>query len=155
MPGPPVYYQYTPSLAAAVIFCASFCITTVFHLYQMIPTRTWYWIPFVVGGVFETVGFGARAISANQTPDWTLGPFVVQMLGILLAPALFAASIYMELGRIILMVDGEHLAIIKKRWLTKFFVAGDVFSFLVQCMGKRRSPSVLLERGQRVGTEAN
>ena len=45
---------------------------------------------------------------------------------ILIAPTLFAASIYMELGRIILLVDGEHHAIIRKRWLTKIFVVGDV-----------------------------
>lgn len=41
----------------------------------------------------------------------------------------------MEFGRIILLVDGEKHAIIKKKWLTKFFVAGDVLSFVAQCLG--------------------
>lgn len=56
-------------------------------------------------------------------------------MGILLAPALFAASIYMELGRIILLVDGEAHSIIKKKWLTKLFVSGDVLSFIFQAVG--------------------
>ncbi|KAJ8097225.1 hypothetical protein POJ06DRAFT_41090 [Lipomyces tetrasporus] len=49
-----------------------------------------------------------------------------------MAPALFAASIYMELGRIILLVDGESRSLIKKKWQSKIFVAGDVLSFLMQ-----------------------
>lgn len=56
-------------------------------------------------------------------------------MGILLAPALFAASIYMELGRIILLVDGEAHSIIKKKHLTKIFVGGDVLSFIFQAVG--------------------
>jgi hypothetical protein len=41
----------------------------------------------------------------------------------------------MELGRIILLVDGEGHALVKKRWLTKMFVAGDVLSFSLQAAG--------------------
>lgn len=54
---------------------------------------------------------------------------------ILVAPALFAASIYMILGRIIASVDGESLSLIKKRWLTKVFVTSDVVTFIVQLGG--------------------
>lgn len=60
----------------------------------------------------------------------------MQELLLLLAPALFAASIYMVLGRIILLVDGEKSSVIRSKWLTKLFVAGDVLSFLVQSAGK-------------------
>ena len=60
----------------------------------------------------------------------------MQTLLILVAPALFAASIYMVLGRIILLVDGEQHSLIRKRWLTKIFVTGDVLSFLMQGAGK-------------------
>lgn len=42
----------------------------------------------------------------------------------------------MELGRIIILVDGEHHYIIKKRWLTKTFVCGDILSFLMQSGGR-------------------
>jgi hypothetical protein len=54
---------------------------------------------------------------------------------LLLAPAFFAASIYMVLGRLILLVDGEAHSIIRAKWLTKVFVLGDVVSFLTQSAG--------------------
>lgn len=41
----------------------------------------------------------------------------------------------MELGRIVLMVDGERALFIKRTWMTKIFVAGDVLSFLMQGSG--------------------
>jgi len=59
----------------------------------------------------------------------------MQSLLLLVAPALFAASIYIILGRIILLVDGEKYALIPQRHLTKAFVIGDVISFLTQCTG--------------------
>jgi hypothetical protein len=59
----------------------------------------------------------------------------MQSLLILVAPALFAASIYIILGRVILMVDGERYSLIRQKWLTKTFVAGDVLSFMMQGSG--------------------
>ena len=60
----------------------------------------------------------------------------MQSLLILVAPALFAASIYIILGRVILMVDGERYSLIRQKWLTKTFVTGDVLSFMMQGSGK-------------------
>jgi len=59
-------------------------------------------------------------------------PYVIQNTFILIAPALFAASIYMTLSRIILSVRGAALSPIRPSWLTKLFITGDVLSFLVQ-----------------------
>ncbi|KIW95393.1 uncharacterized protein Z519_03977 [Cladophialophora bantiana CBS 173.52] len=85
--------------------------------------------------LFEIVGYAARGVSHGQAPDPTLAPCVIQTLLLLVAPVLFAASIYMVLGRIILSVDGESYSLIKKRWLTKTFVSGDVLSFFIQLGG--------------------
>jgi hypothetical protein len=41
----------------------------------------------------------------------------------------------MLLGRIILVLQAESHAILKKKWLTKIFVTGDVMSFLLQGAG--------------------
>jgi len=38
----------------------------------------------------------------------------------------------MDLGRIILLIKGEHQSIIKKRWLTMIFVKENVLSFLAE-----------------------
>jgi hypothetical protein len=77
-----------------------------------------------------------RAGSAKQSPNWTTGPYIIQSLLLLLAPTLFAASIYMVLGRIIRLTDGEEHSLIRANFLTKVFVAGDVLSFLNQSGGQ-------------------
>lgn len=79
----------------------------------------------------EVIGYIGRILSSRQTPNWTLGPFILQSTFLLIAPAMFTASIYMVLGRIIVAVDGEKYSLIKKRWLTKIFVMTDIISFLV------------------------
>jgi hypothetical protein len=56
----------------------------------------------------------------------------MQSILILVAPALFAASIYMTLGRLIRAVHGEALSLIRVTWLTKIFVIGDGLSFFIQ-----------------------
>lgn len=76
-------------------------------------------------------------MSSAESPNWTLTPYIIQTILPLIAPALYAASIYMILGRIILLTDGEKHSIIKKKILTKVFVAGDVVSFLLQGAGER------------------
>lgn len=81
------------------------------------------------------VGYAARVVSNRQAPDPTIGPYIISTLFVLVAPALFAASIYMLLGRIIISVDGESLSLIKRRWLTKVFVTSDVVTFFVQLGG--------------------
>ncbi|KAB8259689.1 RTA1 like protein-domain-containing protein [Aspergillus pseudonomiae] len=129
------FYHYDPSMAGAVVFIILFAGTTLFHIYQMVRTRTWFFLPFVIGGIFEVLGYIGRAMSSRESPNWTLGPYLIQTLFLLLAPALLAASIYMFLGRIILVLRAESHAIMRKKWLTKVFVTGDVLSFLLQGSG--------------------
>ncbi|KAF2178720.1 putative RTM1-like protein [Zopfia rhizophila CBS 207.26] len=128
-------YRYNPSMAAACIFIVLFISVTVIHLYQMLRTRAWVFVCFVIGGFFEWIGYIGRAISSSQTPNWTVLPYVLQTLLLLIAPALFAGSIYMMLGRIILLTEGETHSLIKRRWLTKIFVCGDIISFFMQGVG--------------------
>ncbi|CAG8061230.1 unnamed protein product [Penicillium salamii] len=130
-----VAYTYYPSMGAAVVFIILFAIVTILHTFHLFRTRTWFFIPLVIGGYFELVGYIGRAMSSQQSPNWTIGPYVMQSTLLLIAPALFAASIYMELGRVILMVKGEQLALVRVSWMTKIFVAGDVLSFLMQASG--------------------
>ncbi|KAJ5413449.1 RTA-like protein [Penicillium sp. CMV-2018d] len=130
-----IAYEYYPSMGAAVVFIVLFAIVTLMHTFHLFRTRTWFFIPLLIGGYFEVVGYIGRAMSSKQSPDWTIGPYVMQSTLLLIAPALFAASIYMELGRIIIMVKGEQFALIRVNWMTKIFVAGDVLSFLMQASG--------------------
>ena len=128
-------YHYDPSLPAAVLFIILFFLASALHSYQLVRTRTWFFISFCIGGIFETTGYVGRAISSQETPNWGVGAYVLQSILILVAPALFAASIYMTLGRIIRLTDGAVHSMVKVRWLTKMFVSGDVLSFLMQGSG--------------------
>ena len=148
------YYGYDPSLASACIFTVLFGLSTLWHSFLVFKHRTWYFIPVIVGGIcmfswscrlprssltstaaVEFVGYTARAISSSESPHLTLGPYVVQTLLLLVAPPLFAASIYMILGRIILSVDAEPYSLIRRKWLTKIFVISDVICFFIQLAG--------------------
>ncbi|GAM39616.1 RTA1 protein [Talaromyces pinophilus] len=130
-----VLYYYTPSTAAAGVFIALFGLSTVYHFYQLMRTRTWFMIPFFIGGLLETVGYIGRILSAGQAPNYSTGAYAMQSALILIAPAFFAASIYMELGRLIQMLRAENNSLVPVRWLTRTFVAGDVLSFLMQASG--------------------
>lgn len=59
----------------------------------------------------------------------------MQAILILVAPALYAASIYMILGRLIRSTQAEHHSVIPVKWVTKIFVTGDVISFSLQAGG--------------------
>ncbi|KAL1582749.1 hypothetical protein WHR41_08376 [Cladosporium halotolerans] len=126
------FYHYDPSIAGAAVFILLFLGTTVFHSWQMFRTRCWVAIPLVVGGLLEIIGYVGRAISGRQSPDWTLGPYIIQAIFLLVAPALFAATIYMEFGRLVTRTDAESYTVVKHKWITKIFVAGDVLSFVLQ-----------------------
>ncbi|KAL5608634.1 hypothetical protein FOVSG1_003315 [Fusarium oxysporum f. sp. vasinfectum] len=130
------FYRYEPSTAAAVIFVVLFSITTIIHVFQLIKTKTWYMLAFCLGGISEIAGYIGRAINSIEDPGcWTLGPYVVQSVLLLIAPALMAASIYMILSRVILLTEGEVHAVIGRRWLTKIFVVGDIISIELQSAG--------------------
>ncbi|GJP97300.1 RTA1-domain-containing protein [Aspergillus niger] len=151
-------YDFVPSEAAAIVFAILFLITTILHYYQAFRWRVWFFIPFLIGCackllvhgphplslsklttnlslIVEVIGYIARAKSSTQYPDYDIGPELIQYILILVAPALLAASIYMEFGRLMIMVEGEQYSIIRRAWLTKIFVLGDVISFFAQFIG--------------------
>ncbi|KAF5597978.1 RTM1 [Fusarium pseudoanthophilum] len=129
------YYRYEPSLPISIIFIVIFALSSALHLFQIIKTRTWFFLPFLVGSIFEAVGFIGRAIGAEQAPDYTFGPYVMQNLLLLLGPTCYAASIYMILGRYIRQLNGERFSLIRPSWLTKIFLLGDVISIALQGVG--------------------
>ncbi|KAJ9487245.1 hypothetical protein VN97_g6083 [Penicillium thymicola] len=126
-------YGYNPSLPAAIIFIILFSASTAHHGYQLTKSRCWYFIPFVIGGVFQVIGYICRAASHDNFYGIPL--YAMQTLFILLAPPLYAASIYMVLGRTVTYLQAENLSMVPIKWMTKIFVTGDVFSFFLQCAG--------------------
>jgi hypothetical protein len=128
-----VLWPYTPTIAAGVIAALVFAVLTSAHVWQLIRNRTWFCIPFVVGGLFETIGYAARAAAHNDTESKT--PYIIQSVLILVAPILFAASVYMILGRLILRTESASYSIVRAKWVTKIFVTGDILCFFIQSGG--------------------
>jgi hypothetical protein len=48
-------YQYNPSMGAAVLFIILFAVITLLHTYHLFRTRTWFFIPLVIGGYCTTL----------------------------------------------------------------------------------------------------
>ncbi|KAB8202894.1 RTA1 like protein-domain-containing protein [Aspergillus parasiticus] len=123
-------WAYLPSVPAAVIFLLLFLGATIYHFWKLWKMRARFCLAFAIGGIFEVIGYGARAAAYNRTGE--ILPYCVQNVFILLGPVLFAASVYMTLGRIIRSVQAEHHSLVRVGWLTKVFVLGDVLSFVIQ-----------------------
>lgn len=130
------HYKYPPSTTLAILTTAVFALLTGLHGYQLLRTKTWYFIAFWVGGMMEVVGYIFRILGCEDYPDSTQMPYILSQVTILIAPSLLAASMYMELGRIIRLTGGEKYSIVRVNWLTKVFVLGDVAAFLLQAGGK-------------------
>ncbi|OGM47911.1 RTA1 domain protein [Aspergillus bombycis] len=126
-------YRYTPSLVAAVIFIVLFTLTTAYHLWQTVRPKCWYFLVFVTGGIFQIIGYICRALAHSNKESVPI--YAVGTILILLAPPLYAASIYMTLGRLIRYLDAENLSPVSTKWLTTIFVTGDVIAFLAQGTG--------------------
>lgn len=89
------------------------------------------WLTNLIFSV-EAVGYIGRAMSSTESPNFTKNPYIIQSVLLLLGPTLYAASIYMILGRLIVLLEADNYSVIKPKWLTKFFVLGDVLSFFAQ-----------------------
>ncbi|KAH6888449.1 RTA1 like protein-domain-containing protein [Thelonectria olida] len=129
-------YKYDPSVAAAIIFILGFSVSGLYHVFQIVKLRSWYFIPFFIGCCVEAVGYGGRAVNASEDSGaWTKGPYIIQALLLLLGPPFFAASIYMVLGRLIRLLEAEKYSVVRLNWLTKIFLFGDIASIFAQAIG--------------------
>ncbi|KAH8654158.1 RTA1 like protein-domain-containing protein [Ilyonectria robusta] len=132
-------WRYAPNKGAAALFLLLFLASFFYICWRIYKTRTRFCIVFAIGCFYkqpiahiivEVIGYGARISSANQTGR--IITYTIQSMYILVAPALFAASIYITLGRIIISVRGEKYSLIRPTRLTKTFVTGDILTFMIQ-----------------------
>lgn len=85
------------------------------------------------------VGYGFRIGNAieerTNSHCWSIPIYIIHMVFLVVAPAFTSASIYMMLRRIMTMVGAEHMSPIRRRWLTWFFVLGDLMTINIQGNG--------------------
>lgn len=141
-------WKYLPSPSASIIFIVLYMIITILHLWRMYKLHSWFCISFVVGCICESllpapkleiinkpnqgelIGYVCRALCYDRTSNLAL--YTLQAALLVVAPAFYAASVYMTLSRILRCVKGEHLSIVHIDRLTKTFVTGDWVSLSIQ-----------------------
>ncbi|KAI9696862.1 MAG: hypothetical protein M1820_008016 [Bogoriella megaspora] len=126
-------WKYIPSLPLAVTFAILFLLTTLVHGYKIFKTKTWFCLPFVLGGILEVIGYICRALATNNTGSLT--PYILQAIFLLLPPILFAASLYMLYSRIVRAVNGSRFSLTSPRYTTRIFVLSDWASLNIQSGG--------------------
>ncbi|PQE06076.1 RTA1 domain protein [Rutstroemia sp. NJR-2017a BBW] len=120
-------------MAGAALAGLLFGVSAVIHLIQMIMKRTWFYTPMTVGSIMMTAGYAFRYLSAKDPTS--IMKYIGQSLLIILPPSLYAATIYMIYGRIVLFVNSPSASVIRPQIVTKIFVTGDVVAFFMQAGG--------------------
>ncbi|CAD6468507.1 Y55_G0052380.mRNA.1.CDS.1 [Saccharomyces cerevisiae] len=115
--------------------CESITTISLGENYKKLTVKSTFsaFIPLFFGCIMEIVGYIARAVSSSNTKE--IAPYVIQAVLLLIAPALYAATIYMLFGRLLHVMRCESLMIVSSRFETSFFVFGDVVSFCLQAAG--------------------
>ncbi|THC94949.1 hypothetical protein EYZ11_005588 [Aspergillus tanneri] len=121
-----VFYHFSPSKPACIISILCYGISTIYHVYQLVQLKCYFFTTFVIGAT-------TRIISANDTTS--MSPYIAQSICILLPPSLYAATIYMIYGRIVIFTREPRLSPISPYKVTKIFVIGDAIAFLTQSSG--------------------
>ncbi|KAL1639588.1 hypothetical protein SLS58_007788 [Diplodia intermedia] len=131
-------YPYNPAKPPAFAFLGMFGVIAVAHLVMMIPYRSFFPLPLIIGCGMEAAAYYFRSQSHDNIRQ-TL-PFLLQNLLLLAAPPFLAASFYMSPRRIARVLGSEDL-IPSPRLLTKLFVLIDITCFATQVAGAIMSGS--------------
>lgn len=151
------FYRYSPTMGASVLFTVLFAISSVAIIYVVfsaarktkVKAQSWQQltgvrkydigkltgahIPLIVGCVVELAGYIGRCVSAHDQE--AMGPYIEQSILLLIAPTLYAGSIYMIFGRMAHLLFAEKIMIMPARFNTAVFVCGDIASLFLQAAG--------------------
>ncbi|KAJ5216412.1 RTA1-domain-containing protein [Penicillium cinerascens] len=127
------YVYYVPSLPGNAFYLALFAILLVAQLGLGIRYRTWGYLAGLVGGlVLEIIGYAGR-LQMHYNP-FRFNPYLEYLICLTIGPAFFSASIYICLGRIV-VIYGEKISRCRPRTYTIVFVLCDVVSLILQAAG--------------------
>jgi hypothetical protein len=110
-----------------------FFLLLVVHLGQTLAYRSWWFVTFPVGLLFEIVGYVARSLSARRDP-YHLIYFILNYFFIVTAPVFLAAGVYTILSALIARI-GRRYAFLPPKVILCFFVASDVIATIAQVAG--------------------
>jgi len=118
-------WSYCPSVPLALVFFVLFALTSLMHFIQAIKYRKAFCWVIIMGGLWETLSFAARVISARNPTQ--KGSYDASFLLVLLAPLSINAFDYMLLGRLMqFFLPGESLLGISGGKMGVVFVCFDI-----------------------------
>lgn len=151
----PELYGYKPNHGATVFFTILFSIVTLIQIYLLVvsfqthninsvPKHTTiklcsytrlslFYIPLVLGGICEIIGFITRSISAFSYGD--LNSFIAQRVCILIAPNLFMTTMYLIFGKMAQLMDVSNHFIFSEVVNRRLFVTGNIAGSILQGVG--------------------
>ncbi|CZT50930.1 related to phospholipid-translocating ATPase [Rhynchosporium secalis] len=126
-------YGYYPNLGGNIIMVAIFAICTLAQIFLGIKYRLRAF-PIVVslGCLGETVGYVGRVLMHSN--PWDSGPFIIQILLLIVSPSLLAAGLYLTLKHLVIHYGPQYSRLTPKLY-TWIFVTCDAIGFLTQCIG--------------------
>ena len=126
-------YGYYPNLGVNIVMVAIFGICALSQIILGIKYRLRaYPIVVCLGCLGESVGYVGRVLMHSN--PWETGPFVIQILLLIVSPSLLAAGLYLTLKHLVLHYGAEYSRLSPK-FYTWLFVACDAIGFLTQCIG--------------------
>ncbi|OOF89857.1 hypothetical protein ASPCADRAFT_519604 [Aspergillus carbonarius ITEM 5010] len=127
------YVSYVPSLAGNAFYLAVLVALLIAQVGLGIRSRTWSYLAGLFGGlVLEIIGYAGR-LQMHYNP-FRFDPYLEYLICLTIGPAFFSASIYICLGRIV-VIYGERISRLRPRTYTIVFVLCDLISLILQAAG--------------------
>ncbi|KAH8170414.1 RTA1 like protein [Sarocladium implicatum] len=127
------FYGIELSGPAAIFFGVAFLLCLLVQLYFGFRARTWnFSIWLALGTLLEVIGYIARYKLADN--EWSLNSFIIQYIGLLLAPTLIAAAVSITFKALVLWY-GKQWSVLRPALYPWVFVGSDFVSIFVQIIG--------------------
>ncbi|KAF6012679.1 hypothetical protein HII12_002201 [Brettanomyces bruxellensis] len=133
MAGYNYYIDYAPRYAGNVAIGAIYFVLLVANITLGFLARDKFFpLSFVIGCILEYMGFVGRCMGHFIPTE--ISWFMVQSIGITIAPIFFMAGIYNSFGEMI-VIFGESHSVLKPNTYKKVFIVSDVISLICQSAG--------------------
>jgi len=127
------FYNYRPSLGINATLAGIYGTFLVIGLIQGIWFRTWtFLVAFTLGNGIEIAGYIGRILSYEN--PFQMAPFLLQIVSLTLAPAYYAAGIYLCLSRLVTIYDSS-ISRLRPINYTRLFIGCDIISLSLQGAG--------------------
>ncbi|GEQ68962.1 hypothetical protein JCM33374_g2632 [Metschnikowia sp. JCM 33374] len=132
-------YGFELNRPGNVIFFVLFASLTVFNIVMAFRSRqVWFNVCFICGFLLETLGYLGRLLGFTKEPS--MSSFILQSLGLTIAPAFIMAGIYFLFAQSV-TIHGRQYSVLRPMWYSYFFITTDVLSMFVQGGGGGLSAS--------------